>query len=247
MFVRTIASSSNGNSTLVYNDDTHIIIDCGVATKEIIKIAGRNSFDAILITHNHSDHIKCAGPLGRKTKSPVHILSACYEAKKEKFKGCNIVEISPVETYKIGSMTVKPFSTVHDAKYGSVGFTFQDATTRFCFITDTGRITPVMQKELDHADSYFLETDYDEELMKAYTGYDDYLKERIQSDSGHLSNQQAIEFFKTLDMERVKTIIVGHLSKNTNSPEVVKDLFTKNFPNYINKFHIAPTDYDIEV
>jgi phosphoribosyl 1,2-cyclic phosphodiesterase len=246
MFVRPIASSSNGNSTYVYNDDTHIIVDSGIAAKDIIKLAGRHKFDAILITHNHSDHFKSAGPLGRKTKAPIYILSTGYKAKKDNLFKCKIVEIDPTQSYKIGSIVVQPFSTSHDVLTGSVGFTFQDKSTKFCFITDTGRITKLMYEQLMQCNSYFLETDYDEALVKT-CDYPELLKERIQSDAGHLSNQQAIEFFKLLDLNKVKSITVGHLSKNNNSPDIVKKLFEDIFPNYISKLHIAPTSYDIEV
>ena len=249
MFVRTIASSSNGNATYVYNEDTHLIIDCGVAAKEILEKTGRKTFDAIFVTHEHSDHIKSAGPLGRKTKAPIYIHPLCLNDKvKAQLKSCNVVEFERdlSKSYQVGSITVTLFSTKHDARY-SVGLILQDAKSKFCFITDTGFITKLMRTNIDGCDSYFIETDYDEVLMDKFAGYDDYLKERITSDMGHLSNQQAVELIKTFDLTKVKTIILGHLSKNTNSPEVVTTLLHATFPTFKEKFHVAPVKYDIEV
>jgi phosphoribosyl 1,2-cyclic phosphodiesterase len=247
MFIRTIASSSNGNSTYIYNKDTHIIVDCGVAAREILAKTQRTTFDAIFITHGHSDHIKSAGALGRKTKSPVYSLPSYLKLKAAKFKNCSTIPIDVTKVYQIGSIEVKPFSTLHDSMHGSVGFTFKDASTKFCFITDTGSISRLMRVTIADCNSYFMESDYDEYLMEAYKGYDRMLKDRITSDVGHLSNQQALEYIQTIELEKVKTIILGHLSKNTNSPECLKELIAKTFPENTNKFYIAPLAYDVEV
>jgi phosphoribosyl 1,2-cyclic phosphodiesterase len=247
MFIRTIASSSNGNSTYIYNENTHIIVDCGIAAREILAKTSRTTFDAIFITHGHSDHIKSAGALGRKTKSTVYSLPSYLKLKASKFKNCTTTPIDVTQTYQIGSIEVKPFSTLHDSMHGSVGFTFKDVNSKFCFITDTGSISRLMKVTIADCNSYFMESDYDEALMEAYDKYDRMLKDRITSDVGHLSNQQAIEYIQTLDLAKVKVIILGHLSKNTNSPECLKELIAKTFPDYTQKFHIAPLAYDLEV
>lgn len=247
MNLRTIASSSDGNATYIYNKDTHIIIDCGIAARDVIAKTGRSKFDAIIITHEHSDHIKGAGPLARKTKTPVYIpIKSLANGKEAKLKNCTIHDIEPTAGFnvKIGSMTITPFSTKHDAQY-AIGLIIEDADAKFCYLTDTGSISKSMRMNLMGCDSYFIECDYDEILMEAYTEYDELLKDRIRSPFGHLSNQQAIELIKTFDMNTIRNIILGHLSKNTNSPETVQTLIKEAFPTTQQKFYIAPLTKDI--
>jgi phosphoribosyl 1,2-cyclic phosphodiesterase len=246
MILRTIASSSDGNATYVFNEDTHIIIDSGVSVKSILEKTKRTQFDAILISHEHSDHIKSAGPLGRKTKAPIYFHKDCLAGREIKFKKCDMRDLDPTQVYNIGSIQVTPFSTKHDAAY-SVGFILEDKDTKFCYLTDTGSISKLMLKQITGCKSYFLECDYDEKLMDAYPGYDDYLKSRITSNFGHLSNQQCMELLGTFDLSTVKTIVFGHLSQNTNSPETLNKLIEQTFPNDKSKFYIAPLDSDVEL
>lgn len=246
MHVVTIGSSSAGNATLIYNDDTSILLDCGISVKTILEKIGNRIPNAVLISHEHGDHIKTAGAFGRKTKVPIYVNDVIVQDEVELFKNCTTLDITETTTVQIGSMSIKPFSTKHDARH-SLGFVFTDKDTKFCYLTDTGSISKTIREAIKDCNSYFIECDYDEEIMSTFEDYSQELKDRITSNFGHLSTQQALELVKELDIDRIKVVIIGHLSQRTNSPEKVKQRIQEQFPQQIAKFHIAPFSGSLEV
>jgi phosphoribosyl 1,2-cyclic phosphodiesterase len=249
MHLVSIGSSSSGNSTLVYNDDTHVLIDSGVPVKTILERTGRKSFDALFLTHEHSDHVKSAGALHRKTKTPIYVNPLVKEKKPTVFGNvAPTIDIFDSKEFVVGSMKVRPFSTKHDAVQ-SLGFVFEDATTRFGYVTDTGSISKTMRVALEGCKSIMIECDYDEELLAEYEGYTIELKDRIASNFGHLSNQQGLEFIQSLGIDDYKVIVIGHLSERTNSPAKLRERIVAMFPNpeHQKKFHIAPFDGSLEL
>ncbi len=241
MNVLPVASSSSGNCTMIYNDDTHILIDCGVATKKVLEITGRDTFDALFISHDHGDHMSSAGPLGRKTKVPIYVHPAIQKAKEVQFKNCTLIDMDETKTFNIGSLVITPFSTKHDAIH-SVGFIIDEPSTKtkLCYLTDTGNISKTMRAHMIECNAFFIEADYDDELILAYEEYDQLLKDRIMSDFGHLSTNQMIEFLSSLDLNAVKVIIVGHLSARTNSPEKLKERIHEKLASFESKILVAP-------
>jgi len=141
-------------------------------------------------------------------------------------------------------MTVSCFSTKHDAAH-SLGFIVEEPGTKFCYLTDTGSISKVMFEKIKDCDSYFIECDYDEEMMKSYPDYSQDLKDRITSNYGHLSTQQALELIDKLGIDSKRLFIIGHLSVRTNSPDMVKKRIQAKFPNHVTKFKIAPFQEDL--
>lgn len=248
MRIISIGSSSSGNCTLVFNDDTFILIDAGIPVKQVLTKTGRKQFDALLITHEHSDHIKSAGALHRKTKVPVYVSPLVRDKKPNIFDRCVMRELSDTQEVQIGSMKIKPFSTKHDAVQ-ALGFIISDSTTTFGYVTDTGSFSKTMTEALKQCSSLLLECDYDAQLLQEYEGYSTDLKDRIKSNFGHLSNQQALEFIQSLGIDKLKTVIIGHLSERTNSPEKLTERIKEYFPdpNHQSKFHIAPFDGEVEL
>lgn len=237
-----MGSSSSGNCTLVYNDDTTILIDAGVPVKQVLEKTARAKFDALLITHEHSDHIKSAGALHRKTGTPIYV-SPLIKEKKPKVFGTtqDTVDITDTQEFTVGSITVKPFSTKHDA-IQSLGFILTDKDTVFGYVTDTGSFSKTMLEALKSCTSLMLECDYDEDLLTQYEGYTQDLKDRIRSNYGHLSNQQALAYLQSSGIDRLKCIVIGHLSERTNSHEKLKERIAEVFPDQAHqaKFLIAP-------
>lgn len=244
--ILTIGSSSSGNSTLVYNEDTHILIDCGVSMKSVLEKTARTSFDGLFLSHMHSDHTRGAGPLGRKTEVPIYINDLAFQEKSELFTDCEIINISEGVLTTLGSMQILPFSTKHDAT-ASFGFIVKDKDATLGYLTDTGSISKVIREAMAPCTSLFIEMDYDEELIETYEGYDDLLKDRIKSDYGHLGTQQALDFISEFDISKLRSIIIGHISPRTNSPELVWKHISSRFDEYISKFYIAPTSDPITV
>ncbi len=241
MYIHSIASSSSGNCTVFEFDDNFILVDCGTTLKEIKTcVKDLSKIKAVFITHEHTDHISGIPALAKKISAPFYVNEACVNKKPDAFGDCKIVEPLVAGTEVVlPFVKVLPFTTKHDSAY-SVGFILKKAgcINQFGFVTDTGFVTPMMQSYLKECEMVFLEADYDEELLEKNAEYSDYLKERIASNFGHLSNQQAIDFLWKMDHHILKKVIFGHLSKRTNDPELLRSQVKTVFPDL--EFDIAP-------
>lgn len=262
MYIVSIGSSSSGNCTLVHNTDTYILIDAGIPFKHVLAklrpVFGKPEdkfptwkpkLNGVFITHEHSDHVKSAGALNHKMKIPIYVSPLVRDKKPKEFEKCSDMhDIGDSMVVNIGSMQVSPFSTKHDAVQ-SLGFLVSDKDTTFGYVTDTGSISKSMRLALQNCKSIMMECDYDEQMLTEYEGYSRDLKDRIGSPFGHLSNQQGLEFIQSLDINALKTIVIGHLSENTNKPERFLELMRIAFPDPVHqaKFHIAPFDGELEV
>jgi len=253
MQIIILASGSAGNATLVKCGDNSILIDAGITLRDLtalFKKYGQPS--AVFCSHSHSDHIKSCGALGRKFKMPIYLHSATYEKKQKIFNNCPVHFIdpgikNPVKLFN-DRLEISSFSTQHDCE-ASLGFIVKDLqeNKKICYLTDTGSFTKLMYEAAKDCDGYLLETDYDDEELEKTAEYDDILKDRIRSDFGHLSNKQAINFCKRLDFTKLKFISFIHLSKVTNSHEIVQGLIDSNFPNHKEKFFIEPIEQKLEI
>lgn len=266
MKIKSIASSSDGNCTYIYTDKAAILIDSGIAIKNISPHI-TNKLDAIFITHEHSDHIKSTPAIGRKYKIPIYIHKECYKKleyeewfekfaydkkqdknkRKPKFDKCSVIYVEPSKTYEVGDLKITPFSTPHDAAY-SLGYIIEDTTTnkKLGYLTDCGSFTKLMEMYLSNCDGYLIETDYDEELLDEFDRYDEFLKDRIRSSVGHLSNKQTFDFLEKLGIDKTEFVVFCHLSKRTNSPELVLKQASERFPNY-SKFYTAPVEFELNL
>lgn len=251
MKIKPLFSSSSGNCMIIESDNTKIMIDAGVSFKKIKEAYGSDlDLKALFITHSHYDHINAAGVVGRTTGCDIYIPEKCYEEKQKYFPDCKITTIQGGWSQEIGEFFIEAFSTRHDTP-DSVGYIITEISTKkkFGFITDTGIITILMRKALQNCDAYFIESDYDEEGLEKCSEYDDYLKDRIRSPLGHLSNQETIKFINEhVDKEKVKFIFLGHLSKNTNSPEILKGRLNESFDSdFIKKIYIIKEPLELEL
>lgn len=248
MKILPIASSSSGNSTYIYTDRTRILIDVGTSVKHIVGKTGLTDFDAIFITHDHSDHVKSVGAAGRKFKCPVYMHPDVKTAVADKLNNVTTVDLNPSDIVTIKDLEVTSFSTKHDAKY-TYGFLIKDLINnkKLCYLTDTGMITPLMVKYMKGADAYFIETDYDVKMLNDYEDYTEFLKNRIASAFGHLSNDDAMDGLEKIGIDKTEFIIFAHLSPRTNDPDKVMTLAKNKFPNYNGNFKIAPFDDPLEL
>ena len=224
----SLYSGSSGNSLFIESDNTKILIDAGMSCKKIeealnIIEVDPCSINAILVTHEHSDHIKGISTISRKFDIPVFATKETFEAmpsQTEKLAQKNINFFNPSEKFYIDDLEILPFSIPHDAA-NPCGFNIiKDKTHQISIATDIGHMTKSILNHLEGSEFILLESNYDTEVLKCCS-YPFNLKTRIASDTGHLSNTMAGKTISYLSKNgNLKTAMLGHLSKESNFPEL---------------------------
>ena len=219
-------SGSSGNATYVGCDDAQILIDAGMSGTRVsreLEIMGIDPrrLNAILVTHEHADHIKGIGILSRKYDLPVYATEGTWQGMYGKIgpiEEKNRVIFEPDTDFFVGSIDVTPFSTPHDANQ-PVGYTFEVDGAKLAVATDLGCIKESWMRHIIGSDAVILESNYDSDMLTAGPyPYD--LKKRIRSRRGHLSNDDAGAVAVELVRHGTRQIILGHLSKENNFPEL---------------------------
>ncbi len=228
MKLMNIASGSSGNVTFVGTENTSVLIDAGISMKKIEE--GMNSIgmstrdlDAIMITHEHSDHIKGLGVLSRKYGIPIYATQGTIKGIGENTSVGRIDNelynvISTDISFQVGDLTIEPHSIWHDA-YEPVCYSITDGKSKASIATDLGDFNDYLVKCLSDSDMLLIEANHDIRMLEAGPyPYD--LKRRILGQKGHLSNEASGRFIRKLLNDHIKTIILGHLSKDNNIPEL---------------------------
>ncbi len=219
--VASLGSGSAGNALLVRSENTLLLLDCGFTLKETTaRMAGLGlspaNIDAILLSHEHGDHVRGVGPLSRKFAKPVWLTHGTYNALRDnRFTHTNL--ISAHQAFSIGDIHIDPFPTPHDAAE-SCQYVFSRNEVRFACVTDLGTCTPHVEEKLAGVTGLLVESNYDETML-SNGPYPPSLQARIRSDFGHLGNVQAGELVKRLDHAGMQTILLGHLSEQNNTDD----------------------------
>ena len=219
----TIASSSAGNASLVCHEDTHILIDVGVSCRRITQsLAVLNltleDIDAILITHEHIDHVRALGTLQKKCTVPLYASRGTAAALD--YPAERVHAFAPGDAFTVGSLRALPFRTSHDARE-SVGYRIESDDGSLAVLTDTGCITDEAHDLALGADTLLLEANHDVEMLT--TGPYPYpLKRRILGEYGHLSNEAAAEFAVECVRAGTSDILLAHLSGENNTPSLAE-------------------------
>ena len=221
MKVKTIASGSKGNCTIVLCDNTNLIIDMGISYLTLKKSLEENSlsfddFSGILVTHCHKDHTKGLSSLVNKTKLNVYIPESMYESLKEyiPYPKCIFVE----DKFNINDVKIELIHTSHDTP-SSVAFIIESTEKSLVYVTDTGYINRKYLSKMVGKDAYIIESNHDE-VMLMDGPYPRFLKERVISDKGHLSNKTTAKYLKKIIGENTKNILLAHLSEKNNTEEL---------------------------
>ncbi|MCK5201440.1 MAG: MBL fold metallo-hydrolase [Spirochaetales bacterium] len=221
-----LGSGSSANAYIFENNDFSFIIDNGFSLKELTRRAGVAGFDLakvrfILLTHTHSDHFNGVGTLSRKYSIPVVVHHYLPDEDFNKMKPFSRLDVVPGTEYSFDGLSFTPFSTSHDTCC-PLGYYFSLGGTTFMLLTDTGVVTEEMYSFAAKTEILFLEANYSEELL--LTGpYSRFLKNRISSDKGHLSNDDAIEFLNSMEDSTPDMVYLCHLSGTNNSTECIEE------------------------
>lgn len=220
----SIASGSSGNCIYVGSDQTNILIDTGISGKKVE--FGLNSLelttkdiDGIFVTHEHSDHIKGLGVIARKYGIPIYSTPGTIEAVRQcaglgKIPDGILHSIPADQDFKIKDLTVHPFRISHDAAE-PVGYRVEQAEKKVAVATDMGVYNEYIIGQLQGLDAVLLEANHDVNMLQV-GNYPYYLKKRILSDKGHLSNETAGKLLSLLLHDNMKEIFLGHLSRENN-------------------------------
>lgn len=219
-------SGSSGNCIFLSDQKTNILIDAGVSGKTIeasLKNIGHeaHAISAIMVTHEHSDHIRGIGVLSRKHNIPVYANKNTWAAMKDavgEIKEENIRVFETNKHFEIGDIGVKAFDIPHDA-VEPVGYSFCINGKKVTSATDIGHINSDLIENLKNSDILLLESNHDVEMVKS-SRYPYFLKQRILGDNGHLSNESAGSLLCELIEYGVDKVLLGHLSKENNFPEL---------------------------
>ncbi|MGA3188203.1 MAG: MBL fold metallo-hydrolase [Bryobacteraceae bacterium] len=227
--VSVLASSSAGNCTLVRTEQTRLLIDTGLSRKETFErlyAAGCDpeSLTAILITHEHSDHVNGLQVICRKLRIPVYIsrMTAPAIAWDDQFADNppHLELFQAGASFSIGDIDVTSFTIPHDAA-DPVGFSFRAEGIKISIATDLGYLPDSVRHHLRGSDLLLLESNHDVEMLKVGP-YPWSIKQRVMGRNGHLSNDVACSFIRDDLDTRTSTLILGHISESNNHPEIVR-------------------------
>ena len=220
----SLISGSSGNATLISDGKTHILTDCGMSgarLKDALKKVGiaPETLSALLITHEHVDHVRGAGVIARRYNLPV------YGTEKTLAKmDCGPINedllnaVKPDADFEIGAIGICPFSIPHDAA-DPVGYNYFIENEKYSLATDIGHMNEYIFNHISGSKAVLLESNHDVEMLQ-FGSYPYPLKRRILSDIGHLSNENAAKCAAALLKSGTERIALGHLSQENNTPEI---------------------------
>jgi phosphoribosyl 1,2-cyclic phosphodiesterase len=231
LYIASLNSGSNGNCYYIGNENEAILVDAGISCREIEQRLKRlhlsvQKIKAVFISHEHRDHIKGLAVFSRKYHLPVYISPATRKEAKLKLDKDKVMPFQSLKSIAIGEILVTPFSKQHDA-VDPYSFTVGCRNINVGVFTDIGTPSEQLIVHFKQCHAAFLESNYDEEMLEKGT-YPYYLKTRIRGGMGHLSNRQALELFTIHRPVFMSHLLLSHLSKNNNSPQLVQELFEQH-------------------
>ena len=224
----SLGSGSKGNATLVSDGETWVLVDCGFGLRETERRLARlgvhpRQLDAVLVTHEHGDHLRGVGPLARRHAVPVYLTPGTWlsgrlgEVPQRHW-------ITPQSRFAIKGLTVDPVTVPHDARE-PVQFRFEAGGRRLGVLTDLGHPSEHVISAFAGCDALVLECNHDVQMI-AEGPYPPRLKRRVGGHWGHLANGQAAALLKRLGLDRLQRIVCSHLSEHNNRPELALEALT---------------------
>jgi len=222
----SLGSGSKGNGTLLSYNDQLILIDCGFSARETLERfvqvgADPTQLVAIIVTHEHGDHIGGVGPLARKFKIPVIASKGTLEhTKLAKVPAENKIEVHEAHWHPVGDFKILPVAVNHDAKQ-PFQYLVEANHKRFGILTDLGSWSYALVDYFSNLDGLLIEANHDLNMLHR-GNYPPSLKRRVGGPYGHLSNDQTANLLEEIAPQGVKQLVIGHLSENNNCPDIVR-------------------------
>ncbi|MFN7821521.1 MAG: MBL fold metallo-hydrolase [Bacteroidota bacterium] len=234
VMIASLNSGSNGNAYYVGTAEEAVLIDAGISCRETERRMSKlglsmEKLKAVFISHEHNDHIGGVAVLARKYRLPIYITSATETGMRIPAPISFIRRFQTDEPISIGQLQVTGFSKTHDAA-DPHSFIIQHRHIQVGVFTDIGRVCDNLKKHFSQCHAAFLESNYDADMLEQGR-YPEHLKRRIRGGEGHLSNEEAWELFQQHRGEQLSHLLLSHLSRNNNTHEKVKEVFSRDLGN----------------
>lgn len=231
LYIASLNSGSNGNCYYVGNDEEAILVDTGISCRETEKRMLRlglsmSKVKAIFISHEHTDHVRGLSTLSAKYNLPVYITQGTLNGCRFNVREDLIRLLLSTQTISVGDLEVTSFLKIHDASEPH-SFLVSHGSTKVGVFTDIGSACDQLIFHFKQCHAAFLETNYDDELLSK-SAYPYFLKQRISGGKGHLSNKQALDIFVNHRPSHMTHLLLSHLSKDNNNPDLVHSLFSEH-------------------
>ena len=236
MRMAVLGSGSGGNATLVRCGSTIILVDAGLSAKQLVlRMAALGvqpeQLDAILLTHEHSDHARGVDVLLRNLSIPVYANALTREALSYKMKSEIPWRIfRSGQSFDLGDLSIEAFKIPHDAAE-PVGFTINGLNTKLGMLSDVGHVTQLIRDQLKESHAIYVEANYDEHLLEMDTKRPWSTKQRISSRHGHLSNKQTATLLNEVASKKLSHVMLCHLSSDCNCPELATKTISESLKN----------------
>lgn len=220
----SLGSGSEGNALVVEAGATRVMLDCGFSAAETVRRLARlglqpDAINAVLVTHEHDDHVGGVARFARKFNIPVYLSYGTHAATTA--AGGVFPEAVIIDShtpFAVGDIEIFPYPVPHDAREPTQ-FVFGDGASRLGVLTDAGASTPHIEIMLSALDALVIECNHDRDLLLG-SSYPEYLKNRIAGRYGHLDNNQAAQIVAAIDCESLQHVVAAHLSRKNNRPEL---------------------------
>ncbi|MCD6013211.1 MAG: fold metallo-hydrolase [Flavipsychrobacter sp.] len=229
LYIASLNSGSNGNCYYVGNDSEAVLIDAGISCREIERRLRRlnlsiNKIKAVFISHEHIDHVRGMQVIATKHQVPIYITAATLQNSRMRIDSHLVRTFKPHEPVQVGGLAINAFPKEHDA-IDPYSFVIEGNGVHVGVFTDIGITCEHLISNFKKCHAAFLEANYDEVMLEE-GNYPIHLKRRIRGGKGHLSNKQALELFMGHRPSHMSHLVLSHLSKNNNRPEIVSELFS---------------------
>ena len=221
-----LGSGSQGNGTLVAHEDTYVLVDCGFSLRETERRLLRlgvhpTQLSAILVTHEHADHVHGVGLLSRRYNLPVYMSRGTQRGMRKPLEAAGYV--AGGQTLQIGALTVSVTLVAHDAQEPTQ-YVFSDGKRRFGLLTDLGSYCAGVLDSYSGLDALMIEANHCRDLL-ARGHYPAFLKQRVGGQEGHLNNHQAASLVAELGWQDLQHLVLAHLSSKNNLPQLARQCF----------------------